>query len=253
MMNDPRTDLLFRAKNGKLPRFAEGWWGNAIPAAIGALGSIDQYLQAYRNKPYRPNTYTGNPYELNALTTLAGLRVNPYPILSQLRSAESRTNRAIDRSGGLSVGQRNLSRLAALNTTQGNIANTLSSIQQQNNQYKANYASAALNAGNASRQARMQANQWDLDYYSKAHAARQKGMQTAAYNLLNQSQAYAANEFKRNQFNDMMSLYRQDQKNNADYIKQQNDQLTNWINSQQRGVDYDQWVALARKNNWKLS
>jgi hypothetical protein len=45
-----------------------------------------------------------NPYELEALSTLAGLRINPYPIMQQLRSAESRTNNAIDRSGGLGVG-----------------------------------------------------------------------------------------------------------------------------------------------------
>ena len=129
---------MFYAKNGKLPKFAEGGWGNAAIAGIGALQGLDQYLTARRNKPYRPNTYVDNPYELDALTTLAGLRVNPYPILGQLRNAETRTNRAIDKSGGLSVAQRSLGRLSALNTTQNNIANTLSAIQQQNNQYKAN-------------------------------------------------------------------------------------------------------------------
>jgi hypothetical protein len=48
---------------------------------------------------------------------LASLRVNPYPIMQQQRAAESRINRAIDRSGGLSTAQRYLSRLAGLNTT----------------------------------------------------------------------------------------------------------------------------------------
>ena len=212
MMNNAATDLLFRAKCGKLPRFAEGWWGSAIPAMLGTAQGISQYLQARANKPYRPNTYVNNPYELDALSTLAGLRVNPYPIMQQLRSAETRTNRTIDRSGGLSVAQRNLSRLAALNNTQSNIANSLAAIQQQNNQYKANYAQAALNAGQNARQARMQANQWDLDYYSKAHAAQLNGMQTGLRNILGQVQGYQQNEFKRRQFNDMMELYRADQK-----------------------------------------
>lgn len=58
--------------------------------------------QAYMNKPKKPDTYVANPYENEALTTLAGLRVNPYPIMGQLRSAEARTNRATDIAGGLS-------------------------------------------------------------------------------------------------------------------------------------------------------
>lgn len=226
MMNNADTDLLFRAKYGKLPRFAEGWWGNAIPAMLGTAQGISQYLQARANKPYRPNTYVNNPYELDALSTLAGLRVNPYPIMQQLRNAETRTNRAIDRSGGLSVAQRGLSRLAALNNTQSNIANSLAAIQQQNNQYKANYAQAALNAGQNTRQARMQANQWDLDYYSKAHAAQLNDMQTGLRNILGQVQGYQQNEFKRRQFNDMMGLYRAQQQQDLTALNNQANQFS---------------------------
>lgn len=205
-------------KNGKLPGYAEGWLGNFIPSALGSLASLDQMYQAYRNKPYRPNTYAENPYEIEGLSTLAGLRVNPYPIMNQLRSAEARTNRAIDIAGGLSGAQRTAARLANLNTTQSNIANMLSNIQQQNNAYRANYAKAAINAGQASRQARMEANRWDLDMYAKAHAARNRGMQTGIANMLAQIQQYQANEFKRRQFNDTMALYRDDQKQRNEYM-----------------------------------
>lgn len=185
-----RLALSKKYKNGKMPGFAEGWAGNAIPATMGVLAGLGQTLNAYRNKPYYPNTYVGNPYESTALTTLAGLNVNPYPVINQLRNAEARTNRAIDIAGGLSGGQRTATRLAALNTTQGNISKLLSDIQQQNNAYRANYAQAAINAGQASRQARMSANQWDLDYYSKAHAARNRGIQTGIANMLSQIQQY---------------------------------------------------------------
>lgn len=205
-------------KCGKLPRHAEGWLGNLIPTAIGSLASIDQIYEAYKNKPYRPNTYASNPYENEALSTLAGLRMNPYPIITQLRDAEYRQNRAIDIAGGLSGSQRNAIRMANLNTTQKNIANLLSSIQQQNNAYRSNYAQTAINAGQASRTARMDANRWDLDYYSKAHAARNKGIQTGIANMLAQAQQYQANEFKRNQFNRTMSLYEADQKQRKDQL-----------------------------------
>lgn len=209
-------------KKGKMPGFAEGWVGNAIPAVLGGLAGFGQYANAIKERAYKPNTYVGNPYEGSALTTLAGLRVNPYPIIQELRSAETRTKYGIDSAGGLSGGQRAAARLAALNTTQSNIAKLLGDIQKQNNAYKANYAQAAINAGQASRQARMQANQWDLDMYAKAHAARNRGIQTGIANMLSQIQQYQANEFKRRQFNDTMSLYRDDmdlRKKNMNYIQ----------------------------------
>lgn len=227
-------------KCGKVPGYAEGWLGNAIPAVFGGLVGFGQMANAINNRPYKPNTYVGNPYEGVALETLAGLRVNPYPIMHSLRSAETRTNRAIDIAGGLSGGQRTAARLAALNTTQGNIAKLLGDIQQQNNAYKANYAQAAINAGQASRQARMAANQWDLDYYSKAHAARNRGIQTGIANMLAQIQQYQANEFKRRQFNETMDLYRADQKQR----NEQNQWIRNWYaNQPTRGIGADPAVG----------
>lgn len=219
-------------KNGRLPKCAEGWLGNAIPSALGSIASLAQYIDAKNSTPYYPHTYVANPYELQGLTTLAGLRINPYPITQQLRNAEARTNRAIDIAGGLSGSQRTAARLANLNTTQNNISNLLSNIQQQNNAYRASYAQAAINAGQASRQARMAANQWDLDMYSKAHAARNRGIQTGIANMLSQIQQYQANEFKRRQFNETMDLYRDDMN-----MRKQNMQ---WLQSQpSRGIGLD--------------
>lgn len=220
-----------RYKCGKIPKFEEGWLGNFIPSALGSLASIEQLIQAYRNKPFKPNTYASNPYELAGLQTLAGLRINPYPIMQQLRSAEARTNRSIDIAGGLSGAQRTAARLANLNTTQNNIANMLGSIQQQNNQYRANYASSLLSAGQATRQARMQANQWDLDYFSKAHAARNRGIQTGMANMLAQAQQYQANEFKRNQFNNMMRLYEGDQRQRKADMEWRNNYMSQLANN----------------------
>jgi len=87
-----------------MPGFAEGWVGNAIPAVLGGLAGFGQYANAIKERAYKPNTYVGNPYEGSALTTLAGLRVNPYPIIQELRSAETRTKYGIDSAGGLSGG-----------------------------------------------------------------------------------------------------------------------------------------------------
>lgn len=212
MLNEYQLDKKIdemKAKNGKMPKFAEGYWSNAVPGIVGAAASLDQILQAAINKPYKPKSYVSNPYESEALSTLAGLGINPYPITQQLRSAATQANRSIDRSDGLGVGQRPLSRLAVLNTTQNNISNALSSIQQQNNSYLSDYAKTTLQAGANNAKMKMAADQYDLDYYSKAHAARQQGIQTGIYNMLNNLQQYYANDFKRRQFNDMMGLYKQ--------------------------------------------
>ena len=53
----------------------------------------------------------------DALTTLASLDVNAYPIAQQLRNAEARSNRATEMSGGLTTAQRELTRRAGLFTT----------------------------------------------------------------------------------------------------------------------------------------
>ena len=210
LVNDNKSKKgLMKAKCGKLPKYYEGWIPNAISSGATMLGGFAQYLDAKNQSVKKPNSYVSNPYELEALSTLAGLGINQYPIMQQLRLAESRTNNAIDRSGGLGIGQRKLSRLSALNTTQNNISNTLSSIQQQNNSYLSDYAKTALQAGANNAKMKMAADQYDLDYYSKAHAARQQGMQAGIYNMINGLQQYYANDFKRRQFNDMMGLYRQ--------------------------------------------
>lgn len=199
-----------KAKNGRLPKYVDGnQWGNIAMHGIGALASLDQILQATRNKPYKPYSYRSNPYELNALTTLAGLRINPYPVTRQLIDAEGRAYGAINASGGMSTAQRDLGRRASLLGLQKSIADAYAGFQTQNNQYLSDYAKTALNAGANTAQRRMAANQYDDEYYAKSHAARQQGQQMGIYNLLNQGQSYLANANKYNQFKDTMSLYRE--------------------------------------------
>ena len=210
LVNDNKSKKgLMKAKCGKLPKYYEGWIPNAISSGATMLGGLAQYLDAKNQSVKKPNSYVSNPYEMKAFETLAGLRINPYPISLNLKNAELRTNRAIDVSGGLSVGQRKLQRLAALNQTQRNISDALANIEMQNNSYFSDYAKTALQAGMNNAKMAMAANQYDLDYYSKAHAARQQGMQAGMYNLINGMQQYYANDFKRRQFNDTMGLYRE--------------------------------------------
>ena len=209
----------YTAKNGKdcLPGFKLGsnWWVDGI----GVLTGLGQFLQGALNRPKRSNIYAANPYENAALSEMAKLRINPYPIMDAMRQQERRNLYAINRAGGLSGAQKAFANIATGIGTQNNIAQTLSNIQQENNKYKANYAQNLLNAGQADRQARQAANQFDLDYYSRSHGARQQMIQMGLYNILGQLQQGYANAFKRNQFLDTMALYRQDQKLEKERIR----------------------------------
>lgn len=199
------------AKNGKdcLPGFAKGfpsWTVDALNAGIG----LYQWINANNQRIKRPYSYVANPYENMALSKLAGLRVNPYPIINQLRNQERRNIYNINRTAGLSGAQRAYANIANGLGTQAAIANMGLQMQDMNNKYVSNYASTALNAGQATRQAQQAANQYDLEYYSKAHAARKQMQQMGMYNLANAIQQGYANWWKKNQFDRMYNLYAAD-------------------------------------------
>ena len=207
------------AKNGRLPKFDNGWLGNAITSGIGALGGLSQWLEAKNSTPKKTNSYRANPYEGVSLDILSRLGISPFPTMQNLRNAEARANRAIDMSGGLTTGQRTLTRLASLNNTQRAVADALQNIQMQNNNYFADYAKTALAAGAANAQRAMQANMYDEEMYAKAHAARQQGMQMGMRNMIDSIGSYWQNAFKQNQFDRTMNLYQQDIDLKKDEIK----------------------------------
>lgn len=240
------------AKNGRLPKFDNGWLGNAITSGIGALGGLSQWLEAKNSTPKKTNSYRANPYEGVSLDILSRLGISPFPTMQKLRNAEARTNRAIDMSGGLTTGQRTLTRLAALNNTQRAVADALQNIQMQNNNYFADYAKTALAAGAANAQRAMQANMYDEEMYAKAHAARQQGMQMGMRNMIDSVGSYWQNAFKQNQFDRTMGLYQQDIDLRKDEI---NSLLNNKNNtkSTQYSVTDNNLINRASKNKKRLN
>lgn len=197
------------AKCGKLPKHYEGWVPNAIVGGLGVLGGLQQYLDASGQEIKSPNTYSSNRYEQSSISDLYRMKANPYPIMPEIHKYYDIGAGAIDRSGELRGGQKQLAKMKLASNMQNNIAKMLLSAQDQTNQYRTTADKAALASGSESARLKTAANQWDLDYYSKAHAARQQGMQMGIYNILNQLQQYYANDFKRRQFNDTLGLYSQ--------------------------------------------
>lgn len=196
-------------KGKDLPGYAWGAdaWGNIVTSGLGMLGGIGQYISARKQKLNAPEIYAANPYERQALTTLAGLRDNPYNQLRAMQDVEARNRYATAQSGGLTGAQKYLANVASGIGMQRNYADVLSRSNQLNNQYKAQWANAALQTGTQTASRQQAANQYRDEAYARAHAARQQQMQMGLQNTLGQIQQYYANEFKRRQFDRTMDLY----------------------------------------------
>ena len=203
-----------------LPRYAGGLdWGNVITSGLGAIASLSQINEAHRQRIHTPDIYVGNPYENAALTTMAGLIISPYKALEKIYENQNRQNYLINRAGGLSGAQKYLANAQAYIQSNKDIKDALYDAQMQNNQYKGQYAQSLMNAGQAYAQRRQAANQYNEEYYARAHAARQQGIQMGMRNLLDQIQQYEANRFKKQQFDETMDLYRQDLKQQSAAIR----------------------------------
>lgn len=204
-------------KNKNMIKAGYGYepWIAHLPGMLGGLGD---YLSARSQSVKMPHTYAANPYAGMALKDLYGLRLSEYPMMNKVYKQYANAMRGIDMSGGLSGGQRTLSRLSALRGTQSAIADALFNIGAQNNEYKKYAATAALQAGNEAAKNMMAANQWDINMYDKRKGA-QRSLMNAGWNKFTNSweQTYADLNKRRN-FDFTLGLYHNDQKLKKDEL-----------------------------------
>lgn len=194
-----------------------------LAAAIAGMGmSLSQYLDAKGQDIKTPDVYAANPYERQALSTMANIRVSPYAAMNKVRDMNRVAARLINTSGGLSGGQKYSALVGSMLGTQRNMADVLTSTQAQNNQYRQQYAQLAGELGAKDAANRMAANQYNTEYAAKAHAARQQGMQQGMTNFLGQLQQYIANKNSADMYNGMRAIYQQDIDLRQQAIKNQN-------------------------------
>ena len=194
-----------------------------LAAAIAGMGmSLSQYLDAKGQDIKTPDVYAANPYERQALSTMANIRVSPYAAMNKVRDMNRVAARLINTSGGLSGGQKYSALVGSMLGTQRNMADVLTSTQAQNNQYRQQYAQLAGELGAKDAANRIAANQYNTEYAAKAHAARQQGMQQGMTNFLGQLQQYIANKNSADMYNGMRALYQQDADTRAAALQNQN-------------------------------
>ena len=199
---------------------------NLIASIAGMGMSLGQYLDAKGQDIKTPDVYAANPYERQALSTMANIRVSPYAAMNKVRDMNRVAARLINTSGGLSGGQKYSALVGSMLGTQRNMADVLTSTQAQNNQYRQQYAQLAGELGAKDAANRMAANQYNTEYAAKAHAARQQGMQQGMTNFLGQLQQYIANKNSADMYNGMRAIYQQDADTRAAALQNQNNNNT---------------------------
>ena len=198
-----------RFDKGKGPGKVPMSWLNAGHAiAAGAEGlMLSRWL---RENPTMPNIYAANRYAPLALSALNKLRVDPYNQLQAINNADRTAYYRIQQNGGYTGGQRQNARIALALGNARNIADVLNNTQLQNNKYRQDWATAALQEGSQDAARRQQASQYAWDAYNRAHGAKVKGIETHLSSLAARGQKYWADRIKNKQYEDTLGLYQQD-------------------------------------------
>lgn len=200
--------------SGKVPKYA--LLASRLGPALTEMTMLNHWL---KNKPGSTDIYAANPYETQALSTMASNRVTPYPALQAINLENRKGIYNINQSGGYSGGQRQNARVAQNIGAQRNVANALLQAQEQNAKYRDQWAQAALSAGAQDAQRRQAANQYNWEAYNKAHGAKTKGIETHLANLGAMWQKYWADRIKNKQYEDILNIYQQDADNKKDALK----------------------------------
>lgn len=200
---------------GKDRRYAEGKmsaFSRMFPTIAGLTAGLGQLAHWGTNPIQYHSTYATNPYGTRALNELNQLRYNPYPDIQASQEAERRAAYANSQAGGMTGSQKYMGRIGLGIGAMRNAANVFSNAQQQNNNYRTQYANALLQEGNSIASRRQNANQHDWSDYVQAHGAKTRGIEQAAANILGAINGGFQNEFKYRTWQDSLDIYRQQQK-----------------------------------------
>lgn len=189
--------------------------GYMIPAVL-----EQQMLNHWmKENPLMPNIYAANKYGQSALQTLNRLRINPYNQLQSLNQNDRAAYYRMQQDGGYTGGQRQAGRVALALGNARNVADVLNNADLQNNKYRQDWATAALEEGGQDAARRQAANQYAWEAYNRAHGAKTKGIETHLSNLGLIGQKWLAQRIKNKQYGDVLDMYQQDLDNKKDALK----------------------------------
>lgn len=204
--------MLGKYKNGRLPRFEDGGyispWPSYIASGIGTGINLWQLIDAYKNKPYRPQSFA-DPYDHQAIKDMAKARYDIYPALSQFIKERARTNRALDMSGGLSGAQRYLGKVSNSANYYNTLSDLYSKFQQANIGLIQGLGQLKLNSSANSAKERNLFERNAEDVFARGHGMQLGRINNSFKNEYAIAQNLAADSYKRQQANYMLGLYDQ--------------------------------------------
>ena len=212
-------------KNGKDYPFQ-----NYLPGVFDAVTGLQQYLRSKKEVPYTQNSYAANPYANKALNTLAGLRTNTTPLLNQIYDSERRGNYSLNNQGGLTAGQRYIGKVAGAIGAGNSAANVYAQAQNQNNQYKTQYADLASRIGEQDAQNREWSNQNAAKMYADSNAAIWNYGQVGLRNMSTALNSGVKNYNTWKNWQDTMNIYNKDQQLSQDQLDALNRASTGMYN-----------------------
>lgn len=246
-LNDSRDELLAVADEQKaareagliprgdndMPIHAAAGLDSIIANGLPGLVGLGQFIGAHGSRIKDSNTRDiRNTLATQAFDDLGTINIPMLNITNQFKDAWAKNIMQIDNSGGLSSSQKMAGKLAAGSNYYSNIADTMFKYYNQLNDIKAKTAQLKLGEGQHAAQMMQNAAQWDLDYYSKAHAAIQNAMNVGLYNTVRSLRQLVKDNdtdywTKRN-----IDLWEQDIKSRNNYSgsnKNKNNQQTNLV------------------------
>lgn len=201
---------LITARHGLecLPTFWSGY-ENLLANGLGLITSLKDYKDAMSEDVQNVNLTPYNKYEGAVSNIMGGRRANVYPIMQDLLNQDARTRRAINQSGGLSIGQRTAANIANSMNTRTARAKALLDVQNLNNQYAKENAEMLNQIGTSLMGANMDAQRFNTQMNAAAHNAKVQQVNMAKRNALDYITQYFKSDWERKQFNENMDLYRQ--------------------------------------------
>lgn len=199
-----RSSVSIRTSGGRIP------WAYRFMPGLAGMGAEAYMYDWWRRNPIQyHSTYARNPYERQALRTMAQNRINPYNAIRAAQDAERRGEYRIDQSGGLTGAQRYLAKVAGTLGNAQNMANIYQEADEKNAALRNQYAEAAAKIGEQDAQRAQHANQHDWDDYVAAHGRKTKGIETHIAGFVNQLNHMYANEAKYKMWRDSIAMYQQ--------------------------------------------
>lgn len=254
-----KTGQMNKYKNGRLPKYANGWADavfSIIPHGFSLASNIAQYNRAKNADIYAPDLYIDNPEGARAVNELASLRFDADPYYRQAQRGLNQANWDARRLVGLGAGGRALAQNANYAQYLSGLRDITKMYNEAQNNYKEKYAAALANLGATNQGRRMQAAAQRHQFLQQANAAKENWI--AQYrknidtNLLNAASEY----MKWGQYNDslgiqnrMLELYDRQAKTEEDKAKALINNLggnTNIVKSVSTGIPLSYMVNASK-------